>query len=398
MNLDNLSVVCSQVDTLLKSLSKEKAKTTNQELNSLIDHHGTEVLSYLLKVLITKTSNEVKEDSSNILQVAQEQPLTQLLASRIPGLLQRSDFITLIAQTYPECTNPAEGNTRNGLLINKPAEFTHLRKPIAHLDFLSKVLQLSAFQKVLFGIAFSHHNLFAEKAPHWVLQRLSEFVNQQKKNSNKNKKDKRSDRNKDKDLNDTDLPNSNNNTLSGADRDRLAAELINARSDSPFIAGSDSKIEPLKTREGYGIDGSIIPSYHTIIDFLLSSKHAKSLSSEPQTKEFMGLLRATFPHNNCPVELIPMLYPNDPEYNTTRDSFNRKVPVLNIFTGNTSYKKSKENKNFNKNADKDRRLKEAEMMKHQELIGLVGAKISWSGLPERPARTTCQSDLPERPA
>ena len=328
MNLDSLSIVCSQVDTLLKTLTKQTSKTTNQELNSLIDHHGTEVISYLLKVLFTETSNEVALDGSNINQVACEQPLTQLLASRIPGLLQRSDFETLLAQTYPEDKD------------NLPAGCNHLRKPIAHLDFLSKILQLSAFQKVLFGIAFSHHPLFQERAPTWVLQRLGEFVNHHKKNSSK------------KSANNGGV-NSNSNTLNNKESKYLLTEVANSlqnmasdnfkgeRDISP--SNNVDFREPLKIKEGYGIDGSIIPSYHTIIDFLLSSKHDDelTLSKTDQCKEFIKLLKVTFPQNSCPVELIPMLYPSDPEYNCSQETLNKKPPVMHVFTSSLGGKKSK---------------------------------------------------------
>ena len=232
---------------LLKNLTKKNAKTTNQELNTLTDYHGNELQTYLLHRLfeitaaqgLTKDSSHGHGSSYSSLSgggkgsnggtsLAGDPVLVQnLLASRVPSLLQRPDFITLIAQTYPE--TGAEAAAAGGSSEEQAAKVSskHLRRPIAHLDFLSKVLALSAFQKILFGIAFSYHPAFKNKAPTWVLARLGEFIESQTRNSRK--------------------PN----------------------------ASADEGEATLKTTDGYGIDGSLVPTYHTIVDFLLRTGFIK---------------------------------------------------------------------------------------------------------------------------
>ena len=231
MNLDNVSIACSEVDQLLNNLTKKNLKQTNQELNTLIDYHGTDLQQYLLRRLFEFTS-----DTSNTQNISTKSRTAQdtntnspfehyrgLLASRIPSLLQRQDFITLISQTYPDTTEKDNSDENENLFsIHK----NNLRKPIQHLDYLSKSLQLSTFQKILFGIAFSYHKDFT-KAPNWVLQRLSEFID----SSNRNTKNK-----------------SSNTSIA----DEFSGETGNC----------------LKTADGYGFDGSLVPIFHVIVDFL----------------------------------------------------------------------------------------------------------------------------------
>ena len=148
MNLDNLSTVCNQIDNLLKNLTKQNVKSTNQEINSLIDNQGTEILSYLLKRLFNETCNLINKDGSNINHVISnsiEFPVISLLSSRIANLLQRADFINLLASTYPDYDRDEDKENNSGSKQQQGSV-------IAHLDFLSKVLSISNFQKVLFGI------------------------------------------------------------------------------------------------------------------------------------------------------------------------------------------------------------------------------------------------------
>ena len=94
--------------------------------------------------------------------------------------------------------------------------------------------------------------------------------------------------------------------------------------------GGELKIEPLKIQDGYGIDGTIIPSYHVIIDFLYNSKFSENLVAENTTVEFLQLMRITFPLAYCPAELIPMLYSSDPEYNLTSETANKEEELSNL--------------------------------------------------------------------
>ena len=91
MNLDNVSLACSEVDQLLKNLTKKNLKTTNQELNTLIDYHGTDLQQYLLRRLFefTSQSNSSSNNSSKRASITEttgspaNEHYERLLASRI---------------------------------------------------------------------------------------------------------------------------------------------------------------------------------------------------------------------------------------------------------------------------------------------------------------------------